>query len=128
MKQVVSAFAVASTLVLAASNTALAAGPPAVLVSHGDPFENCLVGGNGTAVNYRSAEIEPWITNNPANAANFVGTWQQDRWSDGGAKGQVAGWTFDGGRSWGQTPQPFTECAQPFYKTPVLQYQRTSDP
>jgi len=128
MKRVLSAFAVASTLVLAASNTALAAGPPAVRVSHGDPFANCLVGGNGDAVNYRSAEVEPWIAANPANGANLVGTWQQDRWSDGGAKGQTAGWSFDGGRTWGQTPQPFTECAQPFYRTRVLQYERTSDP
>jgi hypothetical protein len=128
MKRVVSAFALASTLVLAASSVAVAAAPPAARVSHGDPFARCLVGGNGTALNYRSAEVEPWIANNPANAANFVGTWQQDRWSDGGAKGQVAGWSFDGGRSWGQTPEPFTRCAQPFYSTPVLQYERTSDP
>lgn len=57
-----------------------------------------------------------------------MGVWQQDRWSDGGAKGQEAGWSFDGGNTWGRTPQPFTLCAQPFYKTKVLQYQRTSDP
>jgi hypothetical protein len=59
---------------------------------------------------------------------NLIGSWQQDRWSDGGAKGQVATWSFNGGASWGQTPQPFTECAQPFYRTRVLQYERTSDP
>src|SRR5207302_2703037 len=41
---------------------------------------------------------------------------------------QVAGWSFDGGRTWRQSPQPFTECAQPFFRTRVLQYQRTSDP
>lgn len=128
MKRVASGFAFSVTAVLVVSSTAVAMGSSPILVSHGDPFAGCLVGGNGSALNYRSAEVEPWIANNPAQTANVVGAWQQDRWSDGGAKGQVAGWSFDGGRSWGQTPQPFTECAQPFYTTRVLQYQRTSDP
>ncbi len=128
MKRFVSALALAGALVLAISNTALAGSPPPIRISHGDPFENCLLGGNGTARSYRSAEIEPWIAANPTRSGNLIGTWQQDRWSDGGAKGQTAGWTFDGGRTWGQTPQPFTRCAQPFYRTQVLQYERTSDP
>jgi hypothetical protein len=129
MKRVVTACALASTLALATVSTALAAGPP-VLVSHGDPFAACKpsVGANGSARYYRSAEIEPWVAANPADTNNIIGTWQQDRWSDGGARGQVASWSFDGGRTWGQTPQPFTTCAQPFYSTPVLQYERTSDP
>jgi hypothetical protein len=128
MKRMVSALALAGALVLAISNTALAASPSPVRISRGDPFANCLLGGNGTALNYRSAEIEPWIAANPARPGNLIGTWQQDRWSNGGAKGQTAGFTFDGGRTWGQVPQPFTKCAQPFYRTQVLQYERTSDP
>ena len=113
---------------MAGSTTALAVGPQATLASHGDPFAGCRVGGNGSGLNYRSAEVEPWIADNPANTANLIGSWQQDRWSDGGAKGQVASWSFDAGRSWGQTPQPFTLCAQPYYSSKVLQYERTSDP
>jgi hypothetical protein len=128
MKRVVSAFALAGAFILAFSSTVLAASPSANRITRGDPFANCLLGGNGTALNYRSAEVEPWIADNPARTANLIGTWQQDRWSDGGAKGQVASWSFDGGRTWGQTPQPFTRCAQPFYRTQVLQYERTSDP
>ena len=129
MRRLVSALALASILVLVASSSVLAADTHLVRVSRGDPFANCLLGGNDFGgVNYRSAEVEPFIADNPANTANVVGTWQQDRWSDGGAKGQVASWSFDAGRTWGQTPQPFTLCAQPFYGTPVLQYQRTSDP
>src|SRR5438270_11605293 len=108
MKRLVSALAVASTLVLAASSTALAAGPP-TRVSQGDPFANCHRGGNLSGLNYFSAEVEPWITATPANGANRVGTWQQDGWSDGGAKGQVAGWTFAAGRTWGRPPQRFTK-------------------
>ena len=129
MKRRVILCALLSTLALVTSNSVLAAGPAPIRVSNGDPFAACLGGGNiFGAVNYQSAEVEPWIASNPANTNNLIGTWQQDRWSDGGAKGQVASWTFDGGKTWGQTPQPFTTCAQPFYSTQVLQYQRTSDP
>jgi hypothetical protein len=120
--------ALTCALVLLVSSTVLADGSTAIRVSHGDPFAACITGGNGASSNYQSAEVEPWIAANPANAGNLIGTWQQDRWSDGGAKGQVASWSFDGGKSWGQTPQPFTTCAQPFYKTQVLNYQRASDP
>jgi hypothetical protein len=129
MKRPVIVVALLSTLTLVTSNSALASGPP-TRVSHGDPFASCLGGGNSDprTMNFQSAEVEPWIASNPANSNNLIGSWQQDRWSDGGAKGQVASWSFDGGKTWGQTPQPFTTCAQPFYKTPVLQYQRASDP
>jgi hypothetical protein len=129
MKRWLTVIALASILVLGSATTALGANTAPVRVSHGDPFPGCRVGGNSFgAVNYRSAEVEPWIADNPANVDNLIGTWQQDRWSDGGAKGQVASWSFDGGRTWGQTPQPFTLCAQRFYRTKVLQYERTSDP
>lgn len=84
MKRLVSAFALACTAVLAASNSALADSSRLVRVSSGDPFANCIIGGNGSGRSYRSAEVEPWIADNPANAANLVGVWQQDRWSDGG--------------------------------------------
>ena len=129
MKRLLSVIALASTVILGITTTAFAAGPAPVKVSHGDPFAGCRLGANQFgAVNYRSAEVEPWIADNPARVDNLIGTWQQDRWSDGGAKGQVASWSFDGGRSWGQTPQPFTRCAQRFYDSKVLQYERTSDP
>jgi hypothetical protein len=128
MKRLLSAIALASTLVLGTATAALGAGLAPVRVSHGDPFAGCRLGGNQVGANYRSAEVEPWIADNPANVDNLIGTWQQDRWSDGGAKGQVASWSFDGGRTWGQTPQPFSRCAQPFYDSRVLQYDRASDP
>src|ERR1700730_315571 len=129
MRRLVSALALASILVLVASSSALAADTQLVRVSRGDPFTNCVLGGNVFGgFNYRSAEVEPWIADNPANTANVIGTWQQDRWSDGGAKSQVARWSFDSGRTWGQPPQPLTKCAQPFYSARVLEYERPSDP
>jgi hypothetical protein len=125
VRRLITAAALASAASLVLSNTVLAASP--TKVSQGDPFADCRLGGDGVSVNYRSAEVEPWIAVNPASTNNLIGTWQQDRWSNGGAKGQVASWSFDGGKTWGQTPQPFTRCAQPYYKT-VLPYERTSDP
>ena len=128
MKRLLSAIALASTIILATATSALGAAAAPVRVSHGDPFHSCRLGGDGSALNYRSAEVEPWIADNPANVNNLIRAWQTKRWSNGGAKGPVASWSFDGGRTWGQTPQPFTLCAQPYYRSKVLQYERTSDP
>jgi hypothetical protein len=59
MKRLVSAFALACAGVLVAASSGLAADVHLVRVSNGDPFANCLVGGNGSALNYRSGEVEP---------------------------------------------------------------------
>lgn len=103
---------------------ALAATPPsqaATLVSGPSPFAGCTVG-NGTGTNYLNSEVEPYLAINPANPTNFIGVWQQDRWSDGGARGLVASASFDGGKTWQQTPLPFSACAD------GLGYERASDP
>jgi hypothetical protein len=68
------------------------------------------------------------VAKNPANEDNFIGGHQQDRWSDGGAKGLVASWSFNDGYTWGDTPLPFSKCAAPFYGGAVLPYDRASDP
>src|SRR5438067_8204550 len=47
-----------------------------------------------------NAETEPRADVNPANPSNIVGAYQQDRWSDGGARGLVASWSKDGGANW----------------------------
>ncbi|MBL8262468.1 MAG: exo-alpha-sialidase [Xanthomonadaceae bacterium] len=63
---------------------------------------------NGTL--YVNAEVEPFVTVNPANANILVGAWQQDRWSNGAARGLVAATSFDGGRSWRRAVLPFSRC------------------
>jgi hypothetical protein len=105
---------------------ALAAGP--TLVSHGDPYASCSNAGQ-TGTNYPSAEVEPWVTAIP-HTSNLVGVWQQDRWSNGGAHGLVAGRSTDGGATWAQADLPFSVCApgavvDPFTGAP---YDRASDP
>src|SRR5439155_15506755 len=56
--------------------------------------------------------------------------WQQDRWSDGGAHGLVAGYSFDGGATWGETTLPFSGCTSKAIKDPFTgaPYNRASDP
>lgn len=96
---------------------------PAVLVSGPSPFAGCTIGGPGQV--YVNAEVEPWVAVNPASSPgslNIIGVWQQDRWSNGGAHGLVAGFSFDGGATWGQTSLPFSACAS------GLGYERASDP
>ncbi len=97
------------------------AASPSATVSGSSPFAACTIGGPGT--NYVNAEVEPWVAVNPTNANNLIGAWQQDRWSNGGAHGLVAGYSADGGKSWGETPLPFSACAPG-----GLPYERASDP
>jgi hypothetical protein len=65
---------------------------------------------NSPGTNYASSEVEPFLAINPADPDNFVGTWQQDRWSNGGARGDVAGVSFDGGQTWETRTAPFSRC------------------
>ena len=37
--------------------------------------------------------------------------WQQDRWNDGGSHGNLAGYSFDGGTTWGHSAPAFSRCA-----------------
>jgi len=59
---------------------------------------------------YANAEVEPFVAVNPHDANNLVGVWQQDRWSNGGAKGLLTGASFDGGRTWTQHMAAFSRC------------------
>ncbi len=94
-------------LLVAGTLAAVAAGPATVAaaqvtVSGASPFAACtaddVAGQPGT--NVRDSEVEPWVDVNPKNPMNVVGGFQQDRWSNGGARGLVAGVSFDGGASW----------------------------
>ncbi|MFN0193361.1 MAG: hypothetical protein ACKVP5_15545 [Aestuariivirga sp.] len=84
-----------------------------VKISKGSPFANCtadnVAGQLGT--NYPDSEIEPWLSVNPLFRNNLIAGWQQDRWSNGGARGLVAGVSYDGGRNWYRSvPPKITLC------------------
>ena len=127
IKQVKFVFApfVALLAVLATTPVSQAQAITVVLVSAPSPYASCSNDGQ-TGTNYVNAEVEPWVAANPANSSNLIGVWQQDRWSNGGAHGLVAGFSFDGGASWGETTLPFDACAPGTPRS--LQYERASDP
>ncbi len=106
---------------------------PLVPVSGSSPFPP---GCNGaaqpsTSVEYRDAEVEPWIDANPTNANNLLAMWQQDRYSDGGANGLGVGVSQNGGQSWTEVPLAnlprFTRC-QGAATGSDGDYERASDP
>ena len=81
-------------------------------ISGPSPFAVGCGGATEGGTLYRNAEVEPWVTANPRNSRNLVAVWQQDRWSNGGAQGNLTGVSFDRGRSWRlPTPPPFSTCA-----------------
>ena len=62
---------------------------------------------------FRNSEVEPWVAVNPRDEDHIIASWQQDRWSTGGARGLVAGVSFDGGRNWLEVTIPgLTLCSE----------------
>jgi hypothetical protein len=94
-----------------------------VRASQGDPFASCGIGGTPTSVLYPGAEVEPSVATDRFRSSRVVGVWQQDRWSDGGARGLVAGYSTNGGRSFGRVAWPVSRCVPG-----GLAYDRASDP
>ena len=74
------------------------------------PFAAGCDGTPVTGTLYVNSEVEPYVAVNPRNAANLIGVWQQDRWSTGGARGLLAGVSFDGGHTWAQRMAAFSRC------------------
>ena len=107
MKRLMVAAAAACAMAIGLSGTVFAAGP--ILASTGDPYSTCS-NAHQTGTNYPSAEVEPWVTAIP-NTTSLVAVWQQNRWSNGGAQGLVAGRSTDGGATWSQADLPFSACA-----------------
>jgi hypothetical protein len=86
-----------------------------------------VAGQSGTV--FRNSEVEPWIDVNPMNPSNIVGMWQQDRWSNGGARGHVVGVSMNGGANWTQVVLPkVTVCSGSGTPETPRNYERTTDP
>ncbi len=101
---------------LASSGLAQTVGP-LVQVTGADPFAACTadkVDQQETtygSVLYPNTTIEPWVAADPTNASRLIVGHQQDRWSDGGARGLVGVVSNDGGATWADSiPQGVTEC------------------
>jgi len=121
----------ATSLGLASIATAVLADPielgPLTQVSGGTAFAGCIEDDVPSqelegSQNYPNSEIEPFIDVNPTNPNNIIAVWQQDRWSDGGARGLVAGVSDDGGETWKDIVIPgLTLCSKGLFE-------RASDP
>jgi len=61
------------------------------------PFANCTADGVGGQVgtNYPNTGIEPTAAVNPRDPDKLIVGWQQDRWSNGGSRGLMAGVSAD---------------------------------
>jgi hypothetical protein len=112
-------------LALAAFSISPAWAATLVQVSGASPFANCTADNVAGQVgrNFPNSEVEPWVDVNPFNTANIVGSWQQDRWSNAGSRGLVAGVSTNGGRKWTSVVIPgITTCSG------NPDFQRASDP
>jgi hypothetical protein len=129
LKRLIIAAAVASGVVLVSATSALAG--PLVVISGPSPYAGCSTNaGSSPGINFASGEVEPQVAVNPADTHNIVASFQQDRWSNGGAHGIAVGFSSNGGATWGETTVPFSICApnaiiDPFTGAP---YGRASDP
>jgi hypothetical protein len=95
---------------VAMCTTRAAIGDSRVRVSNASPFSAGCDGVQSKGIVYAGAEVEPYVTVDPQNALHLIGVWQQDRWSDGGARGLRTGYSFDGGLTWSVTEATFTRC------------------
>src|ERR1051326_2314193 len=125
--------AVLTAVAAAAIVTAPAVAAGLATVSGPSPHPGCS-NANQRGTTFVNAEVEPFVSVNPRTPGptrvNVIGVWRQDRWSNGGAHGLVAGFSNDGGQTWGEVTLPFSACApgailDPFTGAP---YSRGSDP
>ena len=101
---------------------------PLQVISGPSPFADCDISQMGAGgVNFLDSEVEPWVEVNPTNPDNVVAVWQQDRWSNGGARGLLTAFTDDGGATWGTTFPHFSICAGGT-EANGGNYERSSDP
>ncbi|MFF7239997.1 neuraminidase (sialidase) [Streptomyces collinus] len=98
-------------------------GSPLVKVSPGDPYAKCTIGARSPdSVVHPGTEVEPYLSVDPRDARRVVTVFQQDRWSDGGARGLAAAWSTNG-RTFRRSTLPFSLCAPH-----GADFERASDP
>src|SRR5262245_27617110 len=76
----------------------ISASKPVQASANSSPFVSCTADAGQVGTKYLNTEVEPWVDVNPTDAKNIVAVWQQDRWSNGGSRGLVAGVSKNGGK------------------------------
>ncbi len=79
--------------------------------SGGSPFAAGCERVTSAGVAYVGAEVEPYLAADPTDPNRLVAVWQQDRWSNGGARGLGGAYSQDGGGTWTRTAVPFSRCS-----------------
>ena len=125
--------AVGAALTIALPASAAAAAPsvgPLSLASGPSPFAGCtsLDPGSPPGTNNLNAEVEPFVAVDPASSSHLIAVFQQDRWSNGGARGLATAVSANGGSSWTEPAPPhFSTCAGGTAANGGA-YDRSSDP
>ena len=128
MRRIASLAALMAVVGLGSATPALAQSGSLSRITGPSPFGTDCAGAVQTGTVFRNAEVEPWVSGNPARPRNLIAVWQQDRWSNGGAQGNLTGVSFDRGESWDRpTPPPFSRCAGG-NATNGGDYERATDP
>ena len=83
---------------------------PLYAASGPSPFVAGCDGETNPGTAYINSEVEPYLAVNPLNPNRMVGIWQQDRWSNGSARGLVSATSLDGGQTWTRRSLPFSRC------------------
>jgi hypothetical protein len=84
-------------------------------------------GGSASGTLYANAEVEPFAAAHPGNAHVMISAWQQDRWSNGGARALVTAVSSDAGKTWTRHLLPFSRCSGAAAGSSG-DYERASDP
>ena len=120
------AFAALLALALPAWANTYSAGS-VVLASGPSPFASCDVSTQPGTLTAES-ELEPMVAVNPIDPLNIVGLSQQDRWSNGGAKGLSVQVSKDGGSTWTTVVLPKVSACSGGTSVNGNDYERASDP
>jgi len=83
-------------------------------VTDNSPFDDCgLQPVDENSRIFVDSEVEPWLDVSPANSDIMAGIWQQDRWNDGGSRGNLLALSVDGGDTWASfMPPNVTDCTE----------------
>jgi hypothetical protein len=97
-------------------------------VTGASPLAGCLGDQPTSGTNVLNSEVEPWIAVDPSDPDHLISAWQQDRWNNGGARGDVTAVSFDGGTSWAIQANTKSSICTGGTAANGGNYERASDP
>jgi len=83
---------------------------PANPISAASPVAAGCTGGSSSGTLHFNAEVEPFVAVHPTYPNLMISAWQQDRWSNGGARALMTAVSVDGGTNWVRRLMPFSRC------------------